>query len=82
MPCFWHDQCPVISSHRRYVDVILTLIERAGDFVGDDIWHRVVHFVTNHEELQPYAAAKVMAYLKQPAVHETMVKVWRLPYHG
>ncbi|KAK9279535.1 hypothetical protein L1049_013214 [Liquidambar formosana] len=58
-----------------YVDVILQLIDKAGDFVSDDIWFRVVQFVTNNEDLQPYAAAKARDYLDKPALHETMVKV-------
>ncbi|OMO58285.1 hypothetical protein CCACVL1_25502 [Corchorus capsularis] len=58
-----------------YVDVILQLIDKAGDFISDDIWFRVVQFVTNNEDLQPYAATKVKEYLEKPAVHETMVKV-------
>ncbi|KAJ7297615.1 hypothetical protein O6H91_Y045300 [Diphasiastrum complanatum] len=58
-----------------YVDVILQLIEKAGDFVSDDIWYRVVQFVTNNEDLQAYAAATARDYLDKPAVHETMVKV-------
>ncbi|KAL5763867.1 hypothetical protein ACOSP7_016232 [Xanthoceras sorbifolium] len=58
-----------------YVDVILQLIDKAGDFVSDDIWFRVVQFVTNNEDLQPYAAAKAREYLDKPALHETMVKV-------
>ncbi|RLN38657.1 AP-2 complex subunit alpha-2-like [Panicum miliaceum] len=58
-----------------YVDVILQLIDKAGDFVSDDIWYRVVQFVTNNEDLQPYAAAKAKEYLDKPAIHETMVKV-------
>ncbi|XP_050235993.1 AP-2 complex subunit alpha-1-like isoform X1 [Mercurialis annua] len=58
-----------------YVDVILQLIDKAGDFVSDDIWFRVVQFVTNNEDLQPYAAAKAKEYLDKPAIHETMVKV-------
>jgi len=58
-----------------YVDVILQLIDKAGDFISDDIWFRVVQFVTNNEDLQPYAAAKAREYLDKPAVHETMVKV-------
>jgi AP-2 complex subunit alpha len=32
--------------------VILQLIDKAGDFVSDDIWFRVVQFVTNNEDLQ------------------------------
>ncbi|XP_010535653.1 PREDICTED: AP-2 complex subunit alpha-2-like isoform X2 [Tarenaya hassleriana] len=58
-----------------YVDVILQLIDKAGDFVSDDIWFRVVQFVTNNQDLQPYAAAKTREYLEKPAIHETMVKV-------
>ncbi|XP_030522731.1 AP-2 complex subunit alpha-1-like isoform X1 [Rhodamnia argentea] len=58
-----------------YVDVILQLIDKAGDFVSDDIWFRVVQFVTNNDDLQPYAAAKAREYLDKPAIHETMVKV-------
>ncbi|KAJ3682194.1 hypothetical protein LUZ60_014767 [Juncus effusus] len=58
-----------------YVDVILQLIDKAGDFVSDDIWYRVVQFVTNNDDLQPYAAAKAREYLDKPALHETMVKV-------
>ncbi|GAB4859714.1 hypothetical protein Ancab_011194 [Ancistrocladus abbreviatus] len=58
-----------------YVDVILQLIDKAGDFVSDDIWFRVVQFVTNNEDLQPYASVKAKEYLDKPAIHETMVKV-------
>ncbi|GBG79355.1 hypothetical protein CBR_g29503 [Chara braunii] len=57
-----------------YVDVILQLIEKAGDFVSDDIWYRVVQFVTNNDDLQPYAAGQALMYIAKPAVHETMVK--------
>lgn len=58
-----------------YVDVILQLIDKAGDFISDDIWYRVVQFVTNNDDLQGYAALKARDYLSKPAVHETMVKV-------
>ncbi|XP_068658295.1 AP-2 complex subunit alpha-1-like [Aristolochia californica] len=58
-----------------YVDVILQLIDKAGDFVSDDIWYRVVQFVTNNEDLQSYAAVKAREYLDKPVLHETMVKV-------
>ncbi|KAF2300727.1 hypothetical protein GH714_015364 [Hevea brasiliensis] len=54
---------------------LVLLIDKAGDFVSDDIWFRVVQFVTNNEDLQPYAAAKAREYLDKPAIHETMVKV-------
>ncbi|MCD7464184.1 hypothetical protein HAX54_052256 [Datura stramonium] len=47
----------------------------APDLSCDDIWFRVVQFVTNNEDLQPYAALKAREYLDKPAIHETMVKV-------
>jgi len=58
-----------------FVDVILQLISLAGDFVSDDIWFRVVQIVTNHEDIQEYAAKTVFEALKQPNCHETAVKV-------
>ncbi|GKD06419.1 AP-2 complex subunit alpha-1-like protein, partial [Tanacetum coccineum] len=58
-----------------YVDVILQLIDKARDFVSDDIWFLAVQFVTNNEDLQPYVALKAREYLDKPAIHETMVKV-------
>jgi AP-2 complex subunit alpha len=42
------------SNYQWYVDVILQLITLAGDFVSDDIWHRVIKIVTNHEDVQEY----------------------------
>ncbi len=42
---------------RWYVDTILQLLNIAGDFVSDDIWHRVVQIVTNKEDLQKYAVS-------------------------
>ncbi|XP_047325799.1 AP-2 complex subunit alpha-1-like isoform X3 [Impatiens glandulifera] len=72
-------QAQIITSLKdpdiRYVDVILQLIDKAGDFVSDDIWFRVVQFVTNNEDLQPYAAIKVKEYLDKPSIHETLIKV-------
>jgi AP-2 complex subunit alpha len=47
------------SNYSWYVDVILQLISHAGDFVSDDIWFRVVQIVTNHEDIQEYAANMV-----------------------
>lgn len=44
----------------RYVDVILQLIDKAGDFVSDDIWFRVVQFVTNNEDLQVFKLVRII----------------------
>jgi AP-2 complex subunit alpha len=41
------------------VDTIVHLIMLAGDYVADDIWHRVVRVVTNNEDVQEHAARAV-----------------------
>ena len=43
---------------RWYVDTSLQLLEIAGDFVAEDVWHRIIQVVTNNEELQSYTAEK------------------------
>ncbi|EFA74743.1 adaptor-related protein complex 2 [Heterostelium album PN500] len=63
------------SNYSWYVDVILQLITTAGDFVSDDIWFRVVKIVTNHEDIQTYAASTVFVALQNRNAHETLVKV-------
>eukprot|EP01111_Echinosteliopsis_oligospora_P009213 TRINITY_DN2665_c0_g1_i1.p1 TRINITY_DN2665_c0_g1~~TRINITY_DN2665_c0_g1_i1.p1 ORF type:complete len:1051 (+),score=302.86 TRINITY_DN2665_c0_g1_i1:172-3324(+) len=63
------------SNYQWYVDVILQLIATAGDFVSDDIWHRVIKIVINHEDVQEYAARTVFKALQSPTAHETTVKV-------
>jgi len=42
-----------------YVDAMLELIEKGGEFVGDDIWFRVVQVITNEPSLQAYCAQKI-----------------------
>eukprot|EP01132_Coremiostelium_polycephalum_P002027 gene2027-2494_t len=63
------------SNYSWYVDVILQLITTAGDFVSDDIWFRVVKIVTNHEDIQTYAASTVFNALQSRNCHETLIKV-------
>eukprot|EP00775_Hariotina_reticulata_P003331 gene3331-3608_t len=56
-----------------YVDVVLGLLERAGDFCSDDIWHRVVQLITNNEGSQVYAAGQVVEVLNRGAGHEALM---------
>ena len=46
-----------------YVDVILNIISQAGDFVSDDVYHRVVQIVTNNEDIQKHSADLVFKVL-------------------
>ncbi|BHF63758.1 AP-2 complex subunit alpha-2 [Sparganum proliferum] len=63
------------TDYSWYVDTILMLIRVAGDYVSDEVWHRVVQIVVNREDVQGYAAKTVFEALMAPACHENMVKV-------
>eukprot|EP00347_Sterkiella_histriomuscorum_P016610 403352528 len=64
-----------------YIDVIIKLIEFAGDYVGEDIWYRVAQIITGFGQAEPnvtlqkYAALKFFDIMARPSLHETMVKV-------
>ncbi|KAL6765658.1 adaptin N terminal region-domain-containing protein [Haematococcus lacustris] len=56
-----------------YVEVALQLLEKAGDFVSEDLWHRVVQLVTNTPAMQPCAARSTVEVLRRGAAHESLV---------
>ena len=58
-----------------YVMSILNLIRVGGDFVSEEVWHRVIQIVINREDIQGYAAKLCFEALQAPACHETMLKV-------
>lgn len=51
------------------------MVSTAGDFVTDEVWHRVVQIITNQEELQKYAVEKMYGVLAAATAHETSVKI-------
>ena len=53
----------------------MTLVEKAGDFISDKLWHRVVQVVTNAKELHAPAARTAIAKLREGASHEMFVRV-------
>ena len=58
-----------------YVDTVLKLIDISGDHVSEDVWYRVIQIVTNHKDLQPYAAEAIFKVLEGEKVHETAICV-------
>ena len=66
-----------------YIDVIIKLIEFAGDYVDEDLWFRVAQMVTGFgdaeteadENLQKYAALKMFDVMRTPSLHEAMIKI-------
>ena len=65
------------SQHQMqwYIDTILKVLLGAGDYASENVWHRVVHLVTNTPDLQEYAAEKFMLTVQQKYVHEVAVAV-------
>lgn len=51
--------CSFYPNLQWYVDVMLSLIERAGEFATRDIWHATLQLITNDQGLHEYAARKV-----------------------
>ena len=60
---------------RWYVDASMDLIERAGEHVSEDIWHRVIQLVTNNDDMKEYAANKVIEALKRGGAFEALISV-------
>ena len=63
-----------------YVDTVIKLVSDSGDYITDDIWHRILQMVTGfgeqqNEELQRYAADRIFTALSVSAVHENLVKI-------
>ena len=58
-----------------YIDSMLTLIERAGEFASKDVWYSTVQLVTNHDELHAYAAEKVVEALRRGASADALLGV-------
>ncbi|OLL24034.1 AP-2 complex subunit alpha-2 isoform B [Neolecta irregularis DAH-3] len=63
------------TQQKWYVDTTLQLISSAGNYVSEEVWHRVVQVVVNNEALQQYAVATLLSYLQQGGCHETIIKI-------
>ena len=60
---------------RYYVEVVAELVDKAGEFVSDDICHRVVQIVTNNPDLQVFASRVLYDRLCAGSSHEVFVKL-------
>lgn len=47
-----------------YVEVLMMLLEEAGQFIPEDVWQRLVHIVVNTPSVQKHAATLVMRVLQ------------------
>jgi len=58
-----------------YILTTLHLIEKAGNFVSDDVWHRLVQVVTNSDGTHYFAAKAVYTSLQTPHAHDCAIKL-------
>jgi len=64
-----------------YIDVCMKMLEVAGDYVSEDIIYRIIQIVTGFEnqgqnqQLQLYAAEKVIKLLENENVYDSLVKL-------
>eukprot|EP00051_Salpingoeca_urceolata_P005467 m.73468 g.73468 ORF g.73468 m.73468 type:complete len:888 (+) comp14353_c0_seq1:289-2952(+) len=63
------------TDYQWYVDVILKLIKTAGDFVAEEVWHRVIQIIINRQDVQDYASKICFEALLDPAAHDAMICV-------
>ena len=60
---------------RWFLETCLTLIDKAGDFVSDAMWHRVAQAVTNAPELYAPAARRALERLRLGSPHFMFTRV-------
>jgi AP-2 complex subunit alpha len=60
---------------RWFLETCLTLIDKAGDFVSDAMWHRVAQAVTNAPELHAPAARRALDRLRMGSPHFMFARV-------
>lgn len=53
-----------------YVDVLMNLLEHAGQFIPQDVWQRLVHIVVNTPAVQKHAVSLLMRTLSDPSKAE------------
>jgi AP-2 complex subunit alpha len=51
-------------SRAWYVDTLLALMDKGGSDVGDDVWHRAVHLLSNSEEMRARGTLALVAHLE------------------
>ena len=62
-----------VNDRMWFIQVALTMIDKAGDFINDDLWHRVVQVATNKPELHQRTAELMLSKLKTDGAPNELV---------
>ncbi len=52
-----------------YLDTMLNVLAVAGDFVPEDVWHRIIHVVTNNKVIAVQCSASYANLLYQLSIN-------------
>ena len=64
-----------------YIDVVIRLLTKSGDYITDDIWWRLCQIATGfgkegtNPQLQQYSVGAVVSSLQNTHIHENLVKL-------
>jgi len=62
-----------VNDRMWFIQVALQLIEKAGDFINDDLWHRLVQIATNNPELHASTAQLMFVKLRDDGAANELV---------
>ena len=62
-----------VNDRQWFVDIALQITDKAGDFINDDLWHRVVQIATSDPKLHASTAQVMLAHLRDEGASNELV---------
>ena len=62
-----------VNDRQWFVHIALQIIDKAGDFINDDLWHRVVQIATSDPKLHASTAQVMFAHLRDEGAANELV---------
>ena len=62
-----------VNDRQWFVHIALQIIDKAGDFINDDLWHRVVQIATSDPKLHASTAQVMFAHLRDEGASNELV---------
>ena len=64
-----------LQDRTLYIDVILNILKKAGEYLPETVWYKLIQVITNDGALQAYAAKTAFEALETSHFDEKLVKV-------
>lgn len=62
------------NSSEWKIDVLVSLLFNAGDYVSDDVWHKICQIVSCDKGVQAHASKLLVGLLRRQNVHKYVIK--------